>query len=307
MASNRNYMLNDKFPKQIKNATSTSDGLMSAEDKANFDKLFEFGLLSPATPFKDGLMSAADKTKLDDIEEGANNYIHPDNENIRHVSDEQIARWNKSAEQLSFDTISERDAYTATNTLEDGTIVIVKENNGSSYQYINDEFRKFRFDTDISNEIYDGLDSNSTTTSLSANQGKVLNEKIVNHTSNNTIHITDAERTAWNAKASTDLATQTSNGLMSKSDKTKLDGIESGANNYTHPDSHSASIIVQDTTHRFVTDEQISSWNSKAESIPVVTPDTDGLMSAEDKTILDQLVIKVNELEEKLQSAIFYG
>ena len=31
------------------------------------------------------------------------------------------------------------------------------------------------------------------------------------------------------------VATQTSNGLMSSTDKTKLDGIQTGANNYTHP------------------------------------------------------------------------
>ena len=83
MASNKNYMLNDKFPKHIKNATSTSDGLMSSEDKAKFDKLFEFGLLTPATDKTNGIMTSEDKSKLDSIEEGANNYIHPDNENIR--------------------------------------------------------------------------------------------------------------------------------------------------------------------------------------------------------------------------------
>lgn len=94
MASNKNYMLNDKFPKHIKNATSTSDGMMSAEDKSKIDELFEFGLLSPATPDKDGIMTKEDKAKLDGVEEGANNYIHPDDENTRHVTDEQINRWD---------------------------------------------------------------------------------------------------------------------------------------------------------------------------------------------------------------------
>ena len=42
-------------------------------------------------------------------------------------------------------------------------------------------------------------------------------------------------------------------------------GIESGANNYMHPDVHPASIITQDTNHRFVTDTQIGSWNGKME------------------------------------------
>ena len=95
MASrNKNYMLNDNFPKHISNATSTSDGLMSSVDKARLDELFEFGLLSPATPDNDGIMTKIDKVKLDGIEEGANNYTHPNDENTRHVSDSQIAKWD---------------------------------------------------------------------------------------------------------------------------------------------------------------------------------------------------------------------
>lgn len=50
------------------------------------------------------------------------------------------------------------------------------------------------------------------------------------HTSDTTVHITAEERTAWNAKASTSVATTSANGLMSKTDKEKLDGISSGAN-----------------------------------------------------------------------------
>ncbi len=46
---------------------------------------------------------------------------------------------------------------------------------------------------------------------------------------------TDAEKTAWNAKAEAAEATTSTAGLMSSSDKTKLNGITTGANNYTHP------------------------------------------------------------------------
>lgn len=34
------------------------------------------------------------KTKLDTVEEGANKYVHPNDANTRHVSDEQIQKWN---------------------------------------------------------------------------------------------------------------------------------------------------------------------------------------------------------------------
>ncbi|SDD75691.1 hypothetical protein SAMN02799630_03948 [Paenibacillus sp. UNCCL117] len=47
--------------------------------------------------------------------------------------------------------------------------------------------------------------------------------------------VTDAEKAAWTAKASTAVATSGGNGLMSAADKVKLDGITSGANSYVHP------------------------------------------------------------------------
>lgn len=45
-------------------------------------------------------------------------------------------------------------------------------------------------------------------------------------------------------------------GKMSKEDKTKLDGVEEGANNYVHPESHAAAMITEDDSHQFVTSAQ---------------------------------------------------
>lgn len=57
------------------------------------------GLFTPeVTNEFDGLMSKDDKIKLDEIEVGANNYIHPDNVDVRHVSDAQIDYWTKKAD-----------------------------------------------------------------------------------------------------------------------------------------------------------------------------------------------------------------
>jgi hypothetical protein len=79
--------------------------------------------------------------------------------------------------------------------------------------------------------------------------------------------VTDAEKTTWNAKASTTAATTSVSGLMSSIDKTKLDGIATGATNYVHPANHPASIITQDATNRFVTDAEKTSWNTKANGV----------------------------------------
>lgn len=52
-------------------------------------------------------------------------------------------------------------------------------------------------------------------------------------------------------------------GFMTGTDKSKLDGVETNANNYTHPGSHPPSIITQDANNRFVTDTEKTAWNAK--------------------------------------------
>lgn len=89
--------------------------------------------------------------------------------------------------------------------------------------------------------------------------------------------ITDAERTAWNAKAANIIATTTVNGLMSAADKVKLNGIATGANAYAHPATHPPAIIAQDASNRFVTDTEKATWNAKA-STAVATTTANGLM-----------------------------
>lgn len=60
-------------------------------------------------------------------------------------------------------------------------------------------------------------------------------------------------------------ATIEKDGLMSKEDKTKLDGVDENANNYTHPEKHPATIITEDATHKFVTDAEKIAWNNKSD------------------------------------------
>lgn len=77
--------------------------------------------------------------------------------------------------------------------------------------------------------------------------------------------VTDAEKVAWNGKAPNTLvsAAPQSDGLMRATDKIKLDGIATEANNYVHPANHPATMITEDATHRFATDTEKSNWNSK--------------------------------------------
>ena len=54
---------------------------------------------------RDGLMSKEDKSKLDGIEANANNYIHPSDENTRHVSDAEIEQWSNNTVYTNEDPI----------------------------------------------------------------------------------------------------------------------------------------------------------------------------------------------------------
>lgn len=205
------------------------------------------------------------------------------------------------------DTIADRDNYVTNNISYEGMLVYVKETK-KVYQLIDNTWNEFGFNpAEFQANIYDGLDSDSQILGLSAKQGKILNQKITTHETNVNIHITAEEKATWNAKASTAVATQTADGLMSKSDKIKLDSIETGAKNYVHPETHSPSIIAQDANNRFVTDEQITYWNSKpgsSDDLPIATTTANGLMSSTDKINLNAALERIATLEENYESML---
>ena len=90
------------------------------------------------------------------------------------------------------------------------------------------------------------------------------------------------------------LATQEQDGLMSKEDKKKLDSMSEGGGGSTPIESIDASKVVQDETHRFVTDTEKTTWNSKA-GTDKVTGAVDGLMAKEDKVKLDAIEAEANK------------
>ena len=61
-------------------------------------------------------------------------------------------------------------------------------------------------------------------------------------------------------------ATTSTPGIVIVGDNLEVDsnGRLSAKNSYVHPSTHPASIIVQDATHRFVTDTEKRTWNGKA-------------------------------------------
>ena len=52
-------------------------------------------------------------------------------------------------------------------------------------------------------------------------------------------------------------------GLISDTEKNKLANIEDGANKYVHPSTHSANMITETNSKRFVSDSEKEKWNDK--------------------------------------------
>ena len=110
---------------------------------------------------------------------------------------------------------------------------------------------------------YDGLMTNEDKVKLDSIEE---NANYYVHPDNiDTRHVSDTQIEYWNKKADSILVSVLEDGLMRSEDKVKLDSIEENANYYIHPKTHNASIIEEDSTHRFVTDEEKDNWNNKAE------------------------------------------
>ena len=114
-----------------------------------------------------------------------------------------------------------------------------------------------------------------------------------------------AAKSAIEAKPSA-VATQSTNGLMSAADKTKLDGIAENANNYTHP-SYTARAsglykVTVDGTGHVSAATAVAKSDITALGIPesdttysAATTSAEGLMSAADKTKLDGVTAGANK------------
>lgn len=178
-----------------------------------------------ATENNSGQLSAALYIKLSNIEENANYYVHPDNVNMRHVTDAEKKIWsNKASKDLA--TI-----FTA------GLM--------SSYDK-------------------DKIDTVEKYANYYMHPDRHEPEIIAQDATHR--FVTDAQITLWNDKPTGLLASDENDGQMSKADYIKLFNIEPLANHYVHPAKHSSTDIAQDTTHRFVTDAQISIWNNKEDT-----------------------------------------
>ena len=212
-----------------------------------------------ASETQDGAMSKEMYIKLAEIEEKANNYVHPvkhsstdiaEDVNHRFVTDVQILYWNNKEESVTAQARADQALQLAKEYTDQTKADILGGADGA-------------FDT--LKELQDalGADKNFSTTMLTELSNKV--DKVVYND-----HVNDFDT------------------HLNTNDRLKLNSVEFNANYYVHPETHPASMIITTPTLRFVTDADIATWNSKAPG-DLANSTRDGIMSKEYAAKLDAI------------------
>lgn len=202
-----------------------------------------------ATTSANGLMSAADKVKLDGVEDGATKTIVDD-----AMSDTST---NPVQNKVVMKYIDSRGTLPPVSTQNDTMLIQVvngayalrtkesifpvddaldtESKNAVENGVIARTIEVIQGHTQLANGTRDGLMSASDYTKLrniESGATKTIVDAALDSSSTNPVQ-NKVVKTALDGKAGTAVATASANGLMSKDDKTKLDGVEDGANKTT--------------------------------------------------------------------------
>lgn len=110
------------------------------------------------------------------------------------------------------------------------------------------------------NGLIDDLAASTGADNIGANLSGAPGETIQDALSS--LQDTKVDKVAGKALSTNDYTT---------AEKTKLEGIEENANNYSHPASHSADMINETDTRKFVTPAEKSGWSAKLDENNVLT------------------------------------
>ena len=220
----------------------------------------------------DGFLSHLDKAKLDNIAENANNYIHPNTSGNKHIpsggESGNILKW-KSDGEAQWGT---EKTYQNASTTSPG---LMSAEDKQKLDTVSGGAEKYTHPTTPGNKHIPAGGSTN----------QILRWK-------------DDGEAQWDNEKSYNDATTTNSGLMSSTDKTKLDSIASGANAYTHPVGDGYNHIPSGGK-----DGQYLKYESAGNAqwadlvIPkynVVSSTENGLMTKEDKEKLDNIAENAN-------------
>ena len=245
-------------------------------------------------------------------------YTHPSDSNTRHVTDAQITSW--TAKETTSGAQSKADAaLTSAKSYTDAKVAAMVASAPETLDTLNELAAALgndpNFATTIATQIGTkvdkvtgkGLSTNDYTTAEKNKLAGIATgaNNYTHPTTSGNKHIPSggsagqilrwsADGTAvWGADNNTtySVATTSANGLMSSTDKKKLDGIAEGANKYTHPTTSGNKHIPSGGSAG-----QILRWSSDGTAVwgadnnttySVATASANGLMSASDKAKLD--------------------
>ena len=196
-----------------------------------------------------GLMSSTDKVKLDDIEDGATRVIVDDSmsgTSTNPVQNKVVMKYIDSRGTLP--PVSTQNDTMLIQVVNGAYALRTKESifpvddaldteskNAVENGVIARTIEVIQGHTQLANGTRDGLMSASDYNKLrniESGATKTIVDAALDASSTNPVQ-NKAVKTALDGKASTAVASQTANGLMSKDDKIKLDGVEYGANKTT--------------------------------------------------------------------------
>lgn len=206
----------------IKELDTTAQTISNAINELTSDKAGK----STATSAANGLMSKEDKIKLNGIEEEANKTIVDNSLSETSTNPVENKIVTGALNSLVGFTAVIVDSLPATG--EAGVMYLVANDEGieqdgyNEYIYVENKFEKIgNTSTNID------LSGYATVTQLNTGLDSKAN---VNHNHDSRYYTETELDSKLEDKAGLDTATTTTSGLMSKEDKTKLDGIESEAN-----------------------------------------------------------------------------
>ena len=312
--------------------------------------------LTSATDTDAGLLTALDKQKLDTVEENANHYIHPTTHPASMIEGLSAVATSGDYADLSGNAVINNLTVTGNVTIQgDSTIVesttvttkdnIIEINDGETGAGVTAGTAGIVVDRGTEDNYYmifdeaddmfkvgtqDNLETiatqeyiNDRISDINQNLGNaIVNISAVPSTTYTSIYADTVEGGEHAIEAQIESATTDHAGLMSVTDKTKLDGIEANANNYTHPLTHPASMIdglatvaktgsfndltdVPSNLETAIGEDDIStevsedgsiniSFGDKVINIGNASADSAGLMTPEDKAKLDGIEENAN-------------
>ena len=202
------------------------------------------------------------KDKLEKIAPGANNYTHPTGSGNNH-----IPAGGSSGQYLKYSSAGTAAWATPSSN--------VASSSAAGFMSATDKSK------------LDGIDSGANNYAHPTGSGN--NHIPAGGSSGQYLKYSSAGTAAW-AIPSSNVATSSAAGFMSAADKSKLDGIDSGANNYAHPTGSGNNHIPSGgSSGQYL---KYSSAGSAAWATPssnVATSSAAGFMSATDKGNLDNL------------------